>query len=521
VTDFIQGLLADFNTATVAGGNAAQISINAAAGLPLGLSLAAQAIINDPSATPDVLNYLINSFLNPGIPTSLFSEFGEQVIGPLLTLLPPQLRVVVGGALADLGTALAKGLAHLPGNFVAGATAVGEAAADLPSGLLNSGLDIRTLGTAIGQALGGGYSLPIPGSLPTNGLAGWLGLSPTVLLATLEAAVDDPGNIPGLASYLLYSLVASPSAAFPPPNVVVGYPFFNYSLFVTTAAPVIAALEQVLPGPLADALGAISTELSAIIGKGLGLLPAPVNPFFALASSSAFGVSEARMMTSGIAFDPFPDADIGDVFGAVQRAAEGLLASAEQLPAGLQIIVKTIAARPELAPALLVGAVNAQIDGLERALAPVFRALIGTLPRDLRLPVGQALGEVQGGLEDIQDHVQDAVTPGDAMKKQSEPQNLSVAGDNKGTSDGPAVTQKDHKNFVNLDISALNPLHQDRKSDDSLTQVGDNGSAVSRPASHELGIGKTPVRDLIKRITGGLDHDTDKDDAGDTTQAAS
>jgi hypothetical protein len=56
-----------------------------------------------------------------------------------------------------------------------------------------------------------------------------------------------------------------------------------------------------------------------------------------------------------------------------------------------------------------------------------------------------------------------------------------------GTSDGPAVTQKHHKNFVNLDISALNPFHQDRKSDDSATQAGDNGSTVNRPAGHEVG----------------------------------
>jgi hypothetical protein len=96
-----------------------------------------------------------------------------------------------------------------------------------------------------------------------------------------------------------------------------------------------------------------------------------------------------------------------------------------------------------------------------------------------------------------------------------------IAGDSKGTSDGPAVTQKDHKNFVNLDISALSRFRQDRKSDDSATQAGDNGSTVNRPAGHELGIGKTPVRDLIKRITGGLDHDNDTDDGGGATPAAS
>jgi hypothetical protein len=36
-----------------------------------------------------------------------------------------------------------------------------------------------------------------------------------------------------------------------------------------------------------------------------------------------------------------------------------------------------------------------------------------------------------------------------------------------------------------------------------------------------LGIGNTPVRDLIKRVTGGLDHDNDTDDGGDATPAAS
>lgn len=495
---------------------------------------------NDPSHTPDVLNYLINSFLRPTpspyIPGgSVFLQFGREVIGPLISLLPPQLQAVVGSAFAKIGAALAQGLSHLPGNLGLGAMYVGSAAADLPSALLNLNFDIHTLGTALGQAIGGGYTPPAPpGSpplLPTTGLAGWLGFTPTVLLATLQAAVDDPSNIPGLASYLVYSVLGPPSTLFPPPLGAIPpfpdfpgfpglpYPFGSYSLFVTTFAPIIAGLEAVLPAPLADALASVSLALNDVLGKALGILPDPINPFVALLPFSALNANVAdQLVTAKAAVDPFPDADLGDVFDAVQGAAEGLLASAEQLPAGLQILVKTIAARPELAPALLVGVVNAQIDGFERALAPVFRALIGTLPRDLRLPVGQALGEVSAGLQDVQHKVQDAVTPGDPVKQLSGPQNLSIAGDNKGAAtEGPAVTKNDHKNFVNLDISALNPFNQDRKGSDMATQVGDNGTSVKRPASHEFGIGKTPVRDLIKRITSGLDH---QGGAGDTAAPA-
>lgn len=105
---------------------------------------------NDPSHTPDVLNYLINSFLRPTpspyIPGgSVFLQFGREVIGPLISLLPPQLQAVVGSAFAKIGAALAQGLSHLPGNLGLGAMYVGSAAADLPSALLNLNFDIHAL----------------------------------------------------------------------------------------------------------------------------------------------------------------------------------------------------------------------------------------------------------------------------------------------------------------------------------------------------------------------------------------
>ena len=180
------------------------------------------------------------------------------------------------------------------------------------------------LGTALGQAIGGGYTPPAPpGSpplLPTTGLAGWLGFTPTVLLATLQAAVDDPSNIPGLASYLVYSVLGPPSTLFPPPLGAIPpfpdfpgfpglpYPFGSYSLFVTTFAPIIAGLEAVLPAPLADALASVSLALNDVLGKALGILPDPINPFVALLPFSALNANVAdQLVTAKAAVDPFPE----------------------------------------------------------------------------------------------------------------------------------------------------------------------------------------------------------------------
>jgi hypothetical protein len=289
--------------------------------------------------------------------------------------------------------------------------------------------------------------------------------------------------------------------------------------------PTILTLAEILPPPLGGSvldvvsggdpglILSVSVGLGSILGGLLDRLPTPIAP-----------PTSSGLLSRQVA-DPFPNSDPGDVFNAVRGAAEGVLASAKQLPAGVELLVKTIAAKPELAPTLLAGAANAQIDGLQKALAPVAAALIGNLPRDLRAPVGKALGQLNAGIDGIQTDLQDAVTPDSVtVKKQSGPQTLGIASANQGEVDGPEVKPKKHRQRVELNVFKLNPLDKNNNDGDGAAQVG-SGDGATSTAKHRPGLGLTPVRDLVKRITSGFDKDDDggaKDgpEAGDQ-QAAS
>ncbi len=80
--------------------------------------------------------------------------------------------------------------------------------------------------------------------------------------------------------------------------------------------------------------------------------------------------------------------------------------------------------------------------------------------------------------------------------------------------EGPEVTPKKHRQRVELNVFKSNPLDQNNNDADNAAQVGDEGGTSTTP-KHGLGLGKTPVQDLVKRITGGFDNnDDDGADAG-------
>jgi hypothetical protein len=335
------------------------------------------------------------------------------------------------------------------------------------------------------------------------------------LLSLIQGVLDGDVAVPTALSTFIYGLV------YPSPVVVgAGPTLATASLLAIVATPIVTALAQTLPpalaGPLVEAFGA----LGGVIVRALGVLPAPLPPFPAptmMLTSNTFDAG-ARGIAPAVV-DPFPDRDPGDVFDAVRGAAEGVLANAEALPAGVALIVKTIAARPELAPVLLAGAVNAQINGLQQALEPIAGALIGNLPRALRAPVGQALGQVNAAIDGFQAHLQDAVTPDAvAVKKQS----VGIAGANQAAVEGPQDAPKKHRQRVELNVFKLNPLDQNNKDANGAAQVGSTGGTATTP-KHGLGFGKTPVQDLVKRVLGGLtgnDNDDDGPAAGDDAPAA-
>ena len=82
-----------------------------------------------------------------------------------------------------------------------------------------------------------------------------------------------------------------------------------------------------------------------------------------------------------------------------------------------------------------------------------------------------------------------------------------------GAVDGPDVTPKKHRPRVELDVFKINTLAPDNESDNGVAEAGKDGGTTTT-AKHSLGIGKTPVRDLVKRVLGGVDNDGGESDKG-------
>ncbi len=101
----------------------------------------------------------------------------------------------------------------------------------------------------------------------------------------------------------------------------------------------------------------------------------------------------------------------------------------------------------------------------------------------------EAPAERKGPIRELVRDVRDAVLPDPA--------------------DGPEVLPK--KNRPLLNVLKVNPL--DRGDKDEQVEgnaVGDEGGTAVK---HRPGLGKTPVRDLVKRITSGFDRDDDESES--------
>ena len=222
---------------------------------------------------------------------------------------------------------------------------------------------------------------------------------------------------------------------------------------------------------------------------------------------------------------PLPVAGLGGVLDAVQVAGLHLvLAIGEQLPAGVELLVKAISANPSLAPLAIVTFANKGIDGFEAAIAPIAVALIRSLPADLQVPAGKAFQQLGATIQGVQDNLKAAATPKPEVKK-VEAQTLGIAGANEGPAavEGPQDPPKNHRQRVELNVFKLNPLDQTNKDANGAAQVGSTGGTATTP-KHGLGFGKTPVQDLVKRVLGGLSGNDNDDDgpaaAGDDAPAA-
>jgi hypothetical protein len=68
--------------------------------------------------------------------------------------------------------------------------------------------------------------------------------------------------------------------------------------------------------------------------------------------------------------------------------------------------------------------------------------------------------------------------------------------DNGKQAEGPEITPKKHRQRVELNVFKVNPIDQNKKDGADAAQVGDGGDSTTT-AKHWLGIGKTPVKDLV------------------------
>ncbi|WP_237573387.1 hypothetical protein [Mycolicibacterium lacusdiani] len=458
----ITDLLAAFNTTSVALGNATQIGIDTAAGLPLGLAGAANAVITDPSKIPDIINFLAYSFLYPdappatpvpglSLPPSLLYQFGTEVVVPLALLLPAPIATFVLTAFGQLGNAIGAGLALLPGNPIAGFFAVGAGVLGLPDFIGSSLEQFKTIGEALGFAIGGGFRVAPAesGIAPTQGIAGWVGALPAVLVASFGAAIANPTQIPGLVSYLAYSLLAAPGAAFPPPgSPPFASPFGSFSLFTAGFAPIAAALEEILPPALAEAFGQLSGILGDVIANVLNLLPAPINP-----TLPAMALVAARTATPSISET-----------------------SVDSFETSLKVVVDDATT--------LSDEVEGPVDGQDDALPNPEASPVGSLPAAVDAPVPAA--------EPVETLQADVIT--------SNP-----------SDDITAIPDPPKKPEFNV-VRNLDPFQA------ADSEEGPDAADGGDVAKHQEGEGKISVQDLAQRLADANDGESEKPTADQADQ---
>jgi hypothetical protein len=243
ITDALYG----FGDAVNGVASGVALTLDGAISLPFdGLSAALIASQN-PSLAPSLMSWLIQRYANPSDLYPYYSypkEIKNFSIEPLAGLLPSPIGSSIIDAVNQIADAINGGLSGLPdpaaGEFATGAfwdTDIG-----------------RTVNSA-------NFALFAPVWMLYE-TAYYLGYLPANLEATVESAIQDPSEIPGLVSNLAYDLLS------PDPEVgLLGGLLYYATLPLTN-----------LPGPV----GELSTNFVIAISDGidglLARLPAPIEP---------------------------------------------------------------------------------------------------------------------------------------------------------------------------------------------------------------------------------------------------
>ncbi|MCV7421156.1 hypothetical protein H7K45_11450 [Mycobacterium yunnanensis] len=255
------------------------ITQDAGSSLPFDVATAFAIAAQNPTLAPSLFSWLVNRYANPAddylywtYPWSFKVDSLEVVAGALPFPLGPS--DLGQGVVIDAANAIANAINGFLGGVLPDPTA-GVAATD------------AFWETDIGKTV---VAANLAVTAPVYALystAYYLGYLPADLEATFESAIQNPAEIPGLLSNLVYGLVSS--------DGLVGDLIWNFS------APL-----RALPGPIGELANNVVDSLYTGIDNVLSVLPAPITPTpFASGAANVDDVSDDT--TADLRVSSIPD----------------------------------------------------------------------------------------------------------------------------------------------------------------------------------------------------------------------
>lgn len=236
------------------------IHVDAVISLPFEASLVALAAEQHPEVAPNLGSYLVQRFVNPAVgpPIAAYPWETEQAFAVLATLFPYPLGpgATEPGFINEARVAFANAFDNVLGQLPD------------PQPGFDAVQDVMNNTALGGTVVAAQLAARAPLYMAWN-IANYLGYLPANIVATVESAFQNPDQIPGLASNLVYGLLS--------PDAEVG--LFG-QLLDNAVAPA-----TWLPAPIGHSTtptGGLANEIRTAIADAtngfLSALPAPVTP---------------------------------------------------------------------------------------------------------------------------------------------------------------------------------------------------------------------------------------------------
>ncbi|WP_123025369.1 hypothetical protein [Mycolicibacterium stellerae] len=453
-------------------------------------------------------------------------------------LTTPLVAQILGVSETEAAIFLALGTIGLFGPLISGTGAIGTALQDIVD---SDGLEellnnlIGAPGTIADGFVNGGYG---------PNLVSLLGLGlPTTAYTLLAGGLINPGDVEDLLTYFAPGTYVA-SGAIPTLQSLVDQLFGLFSTTSMSAESVSALAAPAPDSTIEDGINSLLytltgatlsvVELGApLVAKILGVSEADAEAFLGLATVGLLGPAISGTGAVGTALQNIVNSDgigelVTNLIGAPGTVADGvvnggygpnllsLLPALQAIPGANEAFAPGLIQNPGFIYGLLPGGIGLKPNATGLSLLPP-----GTIA------VLQGLVEqVFGALPSAASANTAALRTSEGTESTGEDQSNLTLTENKGVeggaaAEGPEVTPKKHRPRVELNVFKLNPLDQNNNSKDADGAAADNkDAATTTTAKHELGFGKTPVRDLVKKVLGGGNDDDDKDSAAEPAKTA-